>query len=64
VHTERKIINEQSTREDVCLPKLAHPFGRVEHYVVALVHFIAICHGEERFSLKSEYFPKDSAMKK
>jgi len=56
-HTERKVINQQSTREDLLYSKYVHPFGSVDHSIVVLVRLIAICHGEDCFPLKAEYFP-------
>jgi hypothetical protein len=61
-HTKRKVVNQQSTREDFLLRKAAHPFGSVEHSVIAILHLIAICHGKDRFSLKSKYFPNNSGL--
>ena len=61
-HTERKLINEQNTRQDIFLRKVAEPPGSVEHSIVALMHLIAICHGEESFSLKAKYLPNNSGI--
>ena len=47
LHTERKVIYKQRTREDVVCPELAHHFSSFEHLIVVLVHLIAICYGED-----------------
>ena len=54
IHTERNVVNEQLTRDDIFLLKLVHPFHNAKNSILALVHFIAICHGKNCFSLKAK----------
>jgi hypothetical protein len=52
--TERDVIDEQSTRDDIFFLKHVHPFHSAKDSILTLVHFITICHGKNCFSLKAK----------
>jgi hypothetical protein len=52
-HTQRNVIDEQSTRKDLFNGKLIPPFGGVNHAIIAPTDLISICHGEDQLPLKA-----------
>jgi hypothetical protein len=62
IRTERDVIYEQSIERDHFHRKLIPPFGSVKKLVIAPMHFISICHGEDQLSLKAKHLPNNSAM--
>jgi len=57
-HTERNVIDKQSTRLNMFYPKLVHLFGGVNHDVVMLVRFISVCCSKDQLPLKAKRVSK------
>jgi hypothetical protein len=64
LHTEGKLVDEQSTRKKPFRRELGHPFGSINHSIIALAHFISIRHGEDQLSLESEHLSSDSGSRR
>ena len=64
IQTERNLIDEQTTRKNLFSSVLNTLFGRDKQLIMAPMHLIPVCHGEDQFSLKaenSEIYQKDDA---
>jgi hypothetical protein len=56
LRTERNLIDEQSTWQNLSDRKLISPFGSIYHSIIATAHLISIRHSEDQLPLKAEHF--------
>jgi hypothetical protein len=62
IHTERNVIEDESIQRDPVKGELIPLFGSLNHLIIAPLHLISICHGENQLALKAESLPSNSAM--
>ena len=53
LHTERNLIDEQSTGDNLWHREIAHLSGSVNHLIKALVDLVAIGHSKDHFPLEA-----------